>query len=67
MKSDASGGNVGLAITQAISLIGMVHYGIKISGNLENQMTSVERVLDYTAIPKEPALESPSGKNYNII
>lgn len=66
MKSDAFGGNVGLAITQAISLTGMVHFGVKISGDLENQMTSVERVLDYTTIPKESALESSSGKNFDI-
>lgn len=57
------GGNVGLAITQAISLTGMFQWGMRQSTELENQMTSVERVVEYSSIEHEPDLESkPANK-----
>ena len=61
--SDNYGGDVGLAITQATGLTGMLQWGIRQIAELENQMTSVERVLEYTNIKKEPPAETPSGKN----
>lgn len=56
------GGNVGLAITQSIALTGMFQWGMRQSTELENQMTSVERVLEYTNIEKERNLETPPDK-----
>jgi len=54
----SSGGSVGLAITQVIGMTGMVQWGMRQSAELENTMTSVERVNEYCYIDPEPPLES---------
>nr|CAI5826421.1 unnamed protein product [Callosobruchus analis] len=61
-SSSYKGSDVGLAITQCIGLSGLVQWGMRQSAELENQMTSVERVLEFTRIDHEPDLESAADK-----
>lgn len=51
-------GNVGLVILQCINMIGMCQWGMRQTAEIENQMTSVERVMEYASLPSEPPLES---------
>ncbi|CAH0600445.1 unnamed protein product [Chrysodeixis includens] len=60
--NDEYGGNVGLAITQAMGLTGMFQWGMRQSTELENQMTSVERIQEYSTIESEPPLQSEPDK-----
>lgn len=55
-------GNVGLVITQVIGLTGMLQWGMRQSAEFENQMTSVERVVEYSNLEEEQPLESKPKK-----
>ncbi|XP_026323955.1 probable multidrug resistance-associated protein lethal(2)03659 isoform X2 [Hyposmocoma kahamanoa] len=46
-------GNVGLALSQGLILVNMVQHGIKQATEVISQMTSVERVQQFTSLPKE--------------
>ncbi|XP_011701753.1 PREDICTED: multidrug resistance-associated protein 4-like [Wasmannia auropunctata] len=49
---------VGLAISQSLILVSCVQYGIKESIETMSLMTSVERILQYTNLPKEKPITS---------
>ncbi|XP_039501135.1 probable multidrug resistance-associated protein lethal(2)03659 [Drosophila santomea] len=55
-------GQIGLVITQAMSMTGTVQWGMRQSAELENSMTSVERVLEYRNLETEGVFESAGDK-----
>nr|XP_039260100.1 multidrug resistance-associated protein 4-like isoform X1 [Styela clava] len=52
-------GEIGLVLTYTASLISIFQWGVRQSAEVENLMTSVERVQQYYRIPPEAALENP--------
>lgn len=59
--ADVLGGEIGLAISSAMMLSGMFQWGVRQSAEVENQMTSVERVMEYSRLEPEAPLESEKG------
>ncbi|KAJ3654233.1 hypothetical protein Zmor_013432 [Zophobas morio] len=53
--SYVSGSFVGLAISQSLILSGMLQYGMRQTAEVVNQLTSVERVMQYSRLDNEHA------------
>ncbi|CAG9831240.1 unnamed protein product [Diabrotica balteata] len=49
----SSAGNAGLVLSQCLILTGMLQMGVRQTAEVANNMTSVERVLEYTNLEKE--------------
>lgn len=47
-----------------MALTGMFQWGVRQSAEVENQMTSVERVIEYSRLTPEAPLQSKPGSNY---
>lgn len=63
------GGNVGLVLTQLTYLIVLMQLGLTQCTEIDNFMTSVQRVLEYTNVPQESDFESIPSKllKYNNV
>ncbi|XP_053975915.1 ATP-binding cassette sub-family C member 4-like [Hylaeus volcanicus] len=55
-------GNVGLAISQVLILCGMLQHGMRQTAETIAQMTSVERILQFTQVDREGPFESEPNK-----
>ncbi|XP_023228994.1 multidrug resistance-associated protein 4-like [Centruroides sculpturatus] len=62
MTSDNSGSMVGLALTYAILIIMSYPWLIRQASELDYQMNSVSRILNYSKLKSEAAYESPPDK-----
>ncbi|XP_045910385.1 ATP-binding cassette sub-family C member 4-like isoform X2 [Micropterus dolomieu] len=51
-------GAVGLALSYAVTLTGMFQWGVRQSAEIENMMTSVERVVEYAELESEALWET---------
>ena len=56
MPDDVLGGDVGVAISSCIFLTGALQYAMRQSAEVENLMTSVERVMEYGDLESEAYL-----------
>ncbi|KYM76972.1 hypothetical protein ALC53_12582 [Atta colombica] len=55
--------NIGLLITQTMALTNMLQWGIRQTAELESQLTSIERILEYSHLEEEPMIDSkPDAK-----
>ena len=62
LGGDLLGGDVGLAISNCILLTGMLQWGVRQSAEVENLMTSVERVMEYSKLNSENLPTKPDNK-----
>ncbi|KAG5833705.1 hypothetical protein ANANG_G00278690 [Anguilla anguilla] len=58
LRNDLEAGSVGLALSYAVTLMGMFQWGVRQSTEVENMMTSVERVVEYTELENEAPWET---------
>ncbi|XP_014906070.1 ATP-binding cassette sub-family C member 4 isoform X2 [Poecilia latipinna] len=58
LRDQLDAGSVGLALSYAVTLMGMFQWGVRQSAEVENMMTSVERVMEYTELESEAPWET---------
>ncbi|XP_028291453.1 ATP-binding cassette sub-family C member 4 isoform X2 [Gouania willdenowi] len=58
LNNELEPGAVGLALSYAITLTGMFQWGVRQSAEIENMMTSVERVVEYSELESEALWET---------
>ncbi|CAL8268154.1 unnamed protein product [Lota lota] len=58
LRDGMESGAVGLVLSYALTLIGMFQWGVRQSAEVENMMTSVERVVEYTELESEGPWET---------
>uniref|UniRef100_UPI003AAC75F7 ATP-binding cassette sub-family C member 4-like n=1 Tax=Centroberyx gerrardi TaxID=166262 RepID=UPI003AAC75F7 len=58
LRDGLEAGEVGLVLTYAVTLIGNFQWTVRQSAEVENMMTSVERVVEYTELESEAPWET---------
>lgn len=53
-RPQVSAAVLALALTHVLQLTGMLQWWVRQTAEVENTMTSVERLLEYTRLPQEP-------------
>lgn len=51
--ADTMNTSAGLIITQSLTIMNFLQWGVKMSAEVANQMTSIERVVEYTQLEPE--------------
>ncbi|EDV27232.1 uncharacterized protein TRIADDRAFT_10225, partial [Trichoplax adhaerens] len=59
-------GAIGLSLSYSILLLGNFQWAVRQSAELENQMTSVERVKEYSQLPPEAPLRTHNDPSPNV-
>ncbi|XP_032234169.1 ATP-binding cassette sub-family C member 4 [Nematostella vectensis] len=54
VSSTSDAGTLGLSLVYAISTVGQLQFAMRQTADVENMMTSVERVMSYTHLDEEP-------------
>ncbi|XP_074657445.1 ATP-binding cassette subfamily C member 4-like [Tubulanus polymorphus] len=60
MAKNLDGGLVGLSVTYAIALLGLFQWAVRQSAEVESQMISVERIIQYCNLEAEAGLTEPA-------
>ncbi|CAG2164889.1 unnamed protein product, partial [Oppiella nova] len=61
---NVSAGGAGLAFSSVLALVHMTQWGVRQTTELESQMTSVERIVEYSKLSQEAPLVSPPNDPY---
>ncbi|XP_076438353.1 ATP-binding cassette sub-family C member 3-like [Babylonia areolata] len=62
LSEDVSAGLVGLSVSYALRVTGALNQLVQNSTQLESNIVSVERMVEYIALPQEPPWEVPSAR-----
>lgn len=65
LDNNASGHKIGLAITQIFSSTIMLQWSVRQSSEVSNNLTAVERILEYRNMEPEPEPENPRNVDEN--